>query len=36
MKFCYNTSYTLPKQSKDLDPSYKIVGLFWKEKNSVL
>ena len=39
MKFCYNLSFTLPKQSKDLDPSYKMALdflLFWKENNSVL
>ena len=29
MKFCYNTSFTLPKQSKDLDLSNKMDLDFW-------
>ena len=35
VKFCYNMHFTLPKQAKDLDGS-RFLGLFWKEKNSVL
>ena len=29
MKFCYNTSFTLPNNPKDLDPSYKMDLEFW-------
>ena len=29
MKFCYNSSFTLPKQPKNLDLSYKIDLDFW-------
>ena len=29
MKFYYNSSFTLPKQSNDLDPSYKMDLDFW-------
>ena len=29
MKFCYNTSYALPKQPKDLDLFYKMDLGFW-------
>ena len=29
MKICYNTSFTLPKQSKNLDPSHKPNLDFW-------
>ena len=30
MKFCYNTSFTLPEHSQDLDPSYKMDIDFWE------
>ena len=37
MKFCYNTNFTLPKQSKRsrsvLKDGSRSLGLFWKEKN---
>ena len=37
MKFCYNTSFTLPKQSQRsrsiLEDGSRSLGLFWKEKN---
>ena len=29
MQFCCYTGFTLPKQSKDLDPSYKMDLDFW-------
>ena len=29
MKFCYNMSFTLPKNPEDLDPSYKMDLDFW-------
>ena len=29
MLFGYNTSFTLPKNPKDLDPSYKMDPDFW-------
>ena len=29
MKFCYDTSFTLPKTPKDLDPSYKTDLNLW-------
>ena len=40
MKFCYNTSFILPKQSQRaksfLEDGCEILGLFWKEKKSIL
>ena len=40
MKFCYNTNLTLPKQSQRsrsiLQDGSTSLGLFWKEKDSVL
>ena len=41
MKFCYNTSFTLPTQSQHLDPSYKLDLDFWdcfgrKKKLSII
>ena len=36
MNFCYNTNFTLPKQSQRsrsvLQDGSRSVGLFWKEK----
>ena len=36
MKFCYNTNFTLPKQSQRsrsvLQDRSRSLGLFWKEK----
>ena len=36
MKFCYNTNFTLPKQSQRsrsiLQDGSRSLGLFWKEK----
>ena len=36
MKFCYNTSFSLPKQSQSsisvLSDGSRFLGLFWKEK----
>ena len=36
MKFCYNTKFTLPKQSQRsrsiLQDGSRSLGLFWKEK----
>ena len=36
MNFCYNTNFTLPKQSRRsrsvLQDGSRSVGLFWKEK----
>ena len=36
MKFCYNTDFTLPKQSQRsrsvLQDGSRSLGLFWKEK----
>ena len=36
MKFCYDTTFTLLNNPKDLDPStgnkMDLLGLFWKEK----
>ena len=29
MKFCFNTSFTFPKQSQDLAPSYEMDLDFW-------
>ena len=40
MKFCYNTNFTLPKQSQGsrsiLEDGSRSLGLFWNEKTSVL
>ena len=40
LKFCYSTSFTLPKQSQRsrsvLLNGSRFLGLFWKEKNTVL
>ena len=40
MKFCNNTNFTIPKQSQRsrsvLQDGSRSLGLFWKEKNSVL
>ena len=37
MKFCYNTNFTLPKQSKRsrsiFQDGSRSLGLFWKENN---
>ena len=34
MKVCYNKSFTIPKQSQDLDPPYKMAldfRIFWNK-----
>ena len=40
MKFCYNTNFTLPKQSQGsrsiLQDGSRSLGLFWNVKTSVL
>ena len=40
MQFCCNTGFTLPKQSQRsrsvLEDGSRFLGLFWKEKNTVL
>ena len=37
MKFCYNTNFTLPKQSQRsrsvFQDGSRVLGLFWKENN---
>ena len=39
MKFCYNTNFTLPKQSQSprsvLQDGSRSLGLFWKERKKL-